>query len=212
MNKSLYIVVIIFLLVSCQKKDQYIVIETDYGIMRALLYNSTPKHRDNMVKLVKENFYDDLLFHRVMKGFMIQGGDPDSRNATPQQMLGQGGPGYQLDEEIGSCHFRGALSAARMPDEVNPDKKSSGSQFFIVQGTRVSDQELDQWEKRKGVKYNPEQRKLYREVGGYPSLDNDYTVFGEIVEGMEVVDKITQVQVGQANRPAEDVKMKIRLD
>jgi peptidyl-prolyl cis-trans isomerase B (cyclophilin B) len=179
--------------------------------MKVILYNSTPKHRDNMVKLVKEGFYDDLLFHRVMNNFMIQGGDPDSRNSNPQQMLGQGGPGYTVDPEIGSLHFKGALSAARLPDAVNPDKKSSGSQFFIVQGYKVQDQELDQWEQEKGIKYTPEQRKLYREVGGYPFLDNDYTVFGEVIEGLDVIDKITAVQVGAADRPVKDLKMKISL-
>lgn len=179
--------------------------------MEVLLYNSTPKHRDNVIKLVKEGFYDGLLFHRVIQNFMIQGGDPDSRNASPQQMLGQGGPGYTIDAEIGAHHFKGALSAARLPDQINPDKQSSGSQFFIVQGYKVQDQELDRWEQEKGIKYTPEQRKLYREVGGYPFLDNDYTVFGEVVDGLDVIDKIAAVPVGAADRPIKDLKMKISL-
>ncbi|MBK8502733.1 MAG: peptidylprolyl isomerase [Saprospiraceae bacterium] len=211
MYKALYLLLVAGVLVTCQKKEQHVLIETELGNMKVLLYSSTPKHRDNMVKLVKEGFYDGLLFHRVMNNFMLQGGDPDSRNASPQQMLGQGGPGYTLDAEIGALHFKGALSAARLADAVNPDKKSSGSQFFIVQGYKVQDQELDQWEQEKGIKYTPEQRKLYREVGGYPFLDNDYTVFGEIVEGLDVVDKITAVQVGAADRPVKDLKMKISL-
>ena len=212
MYKSIILILVAGLfLTTCQPKEQHILIETEMGDMKVMLYNSTPKHRDNIIKLVKEGFYNDLLFHRVMKDFMIQGGDPDSKNANPQQMLGQGGPGYQIDAEIGALHFKGALSAARMADQVNPEKKSSGSQFFIVQGYKVQDQELDRWESEKGIKYTPEQRKLYREVGGYPFLDNDYTVFGEVVEGLEVIDKIAAVQVGQANRPVKDLRMKISL-
>lgn len=212
MNKSLILILLATLfLVTCQPKEQHILIETELGNMKVMLYNSTPKHRDNVVKLVKEGFYDDLLFHRVIKDFMIQGGDPDSRNANPQQMLGQGGPGYQIDAEIGAYHFKGALSAARMADQVNPERKSSGSQFFVVQGYKVQDQELDRWESEKGIKYTPEQRKLYREVGGYPFLDNDYTVFGEVVEGLDVIDKLAAVQVGQADRPVKDLKMKVSL-
>lgn len=199
------------LLTTCQKKEQHILIETEMGNMKVLLYNSTPKHRDNVIKLAEEGFYDGLLFHRVIQNFMIQGGDPDSRNANPQQMLGQGGPGYTIDPEIGALHFKGALSAARLPDQVNPEKKSSGSQFFIVQGYKVQDQELDRWEQEKGIKYTAEQRKIYREVGGYPFLDNDYTVFGEVVEGLDVIDKIAAVPVGAADRPVTDLKMKISL-
>ena len=211
MKKALLLFFAAILLATCQKKEQHILIETELGNMKVLLYNSTPKHRDNVIKLVKEGFYDDLLFHRVINNFMIQGGDPDSRNASPQQMLGQGGPGYTIDAEIGALHFKGALSAARLPDAINPEKQSSGSQFFIVQGYKVQDQELDRWEQEKGIKYTPEQRKIYREVGGYPFLDHDYTVFGEVVEGLDVIDKIAAVQVGAADRPIKDLKMKISL-
>lgn len=211
MKKILFLFSISILLTTCQKKEQHVLIETELGNMKVLLYNSTPKHRDNVIKLVKEGFYDGLLFHRVIQNFMIQGGDPDSRNASPQQMLGQGGPGYTIDAEIGALHFKGALSAARLPDAVNPEKNSSGSQFFIVQGYKVQDQELDRWENEKGIKYTPEQRKIYREVGGYPFLDNDYTVFGEVVEGLDVIDKIAAVPVGAADRPVNDLKMKISL-
>ncbi|MCB0688717.1 MAG: peptidylprolyl isomerase [Saprospiraceae bacterium] len=211
MKKLIWLFSLIVLFTTCQKKEQHILIETELGNMEVLLYNSTPKHRDNVIKLVKEGFYDGLLFHRVIQNFMIQGGDPDSRNASPQQMLGQGGPGYTIDAEIGAHHFKGALSAARLPDQINPDKQSSGSQFFIVQGYKVQDQELDRWEQEKGIKYTPEQRKLYREVGGYPFLDNDYTVFGEVVDGLDVIDKIAAVPVGAADRPIKDLKMKISL-
>lgn len=211
MKKILWLFLVAILMTTCQKKEQHILIETELGNMEVLLYNSTPKHRDNVIKLVKEGFYDDLLFHRVINNFMIQGGDPDSRNASPQQMLGQGGPGYTLDAEIGALHFKGALSAARLPDAVNPEKQSSGSQFFIVQGYKVEDQELNRWEQEKGIKYTPEQRKIYREVGGYPFLDHDYTVFGEVVEGLDVIDKIAVVSVGAADRPVKDLKMKISL-
>jgi len=211
MRKILLLFFVAILLTTCQKKEQHILIETELGDMKVLLYNSTPKHRDNVIKLVKEGFYDDLLFHRVIKNFMIQGGDPDSKNASPQQMLGQGGPGYTIDAEIGALHFKGALSAARLPDAINPEKQSSGSQFFIVQGYKVQDQELDRWEQEKGIKYTPEQRKIYREVGGYPFLDHDYTVFGEVVEGLDVIDKIAVVPVGAADRPVKDLKMKISL-
>ncbi|MCB0670142.1 MAG: peptidylprolyl isomerase [Saprospiraceae bacterium] len=211
MKKILFLFSISILLTTCQKKEQHVLIETEMGNMKVLLYNSTPKHRDNVIKLVEEGFYDGLLFHRVIQNFMIQGGDPDSRNASPQQMLGQGGPGYTIDAEIGALHFKGALSAARLPDAVNPEKNSSGSQFFIVQGYKVQEQELDRWENEKGIKYTPEQRKIYREVGGYPFLDNDYTVFGEVVEGLDVIDKIAAVPVGAADRPVNDLKMKISL-
>lgn len=206
-----FLVLLVLAMVTCQKSEQYILIETDFGSMKALLYNSTPKHRDNMVKLIKEGYYDDLLFHRVIPNFMIQGGDPDSRGADPGQMLGQGGPGYTVDAEIGAYHFKGALSAARLSDQVNPEKASSGSQFFIVHGDKVQDAMLDRWSQEKGLEYTPEQRKLYREVGGYPFLDGDYTVFGEVVEGLDVIDKIATVPKGQADRPVQDVKMKISL-
>lgn len=191
--------------------NKYILIETEFGDMKVMLYNSTPGHRDNMVKLVEEDFYKDLLFHRVMGNFMIQGGDPNSRGAAPGARLGSGGPGYTIPAEIGAPHFKGTLSAARTPDGANPQKASSGSQFFIVQGTPQSDALLDRMEQSKGFKYNQDQRNLYKEVGGYPSLDNDYTVFGEVVEGMDVIDKIAAVQTDPANRPLEDIKMQIKL-
>lgn len=190
------------------EKHTYVTISTEYGDMKAMLYNTTPVHRDSFVSLVEQGFYDGLLFHRVIQGFMIQGGDPDSRNASPGQRLGMGGPGYRIPEEIGSPHFRGVLAMAR---DNNPQKASSGSQFYIVQGRPVDDAMLDQMERQKGIVYSDAQRQLYKEVGGTPQLDNDYTVFGEIVEGMEVVDKITAVQTDPFNRPLEDIRMTIKI-
>lgn len=210
MSRFFLILSVFALLFSACKKDgfTYAEIETDFGTMKVKLYNSTPKHRDNFIKLANENFYDDLLFHRVINGFMIQGGDPDSKGAAPEKNLGGGGPGYQIDAEIGALHIKGALAAARTN---NPEKKSSGSQYYIVQGRPQSDAELDVIEQQKKVKYSPEQRELYKTLGGTPQLDNEYTVFGEVVEGIEVVDKIAAVQTAPGDRPVEDVKMKVRI-
>jgi cyclophilin family peptidyl-prolyl cis-trans isomerase len=196
-------------LLSCNQDDHtYALIETAYGNMKVMLYNTTPKHRDNFIKLAKAGFYDELLFHRVINNFMIQGGDPDSKNAAPGTPLGMGGPGYQIDAEIGAPHLKGALAAAR---DMNPQKKSSGSQFYIVQGQRVDEAVLSGIEHQKGMRYNPEQRKLYAEIGGTPFLDNDYTVFGEVVEGLDVLDKIATVPTDPGNRPLQDVKMKVKI-
>jgi len=201
---------ILVLISACSKQEAIVLIETDFGNMRVLLYDETPIHKENFLKLAKEGFFDDLLFHRVIPGFMIQGGDPDSRNAPAGQMLGGGGPGYVLDAEIGAPHFRGTLAAARL-GQGNPEKKSSGSQFYIVQGSPIDDSRLDQFERMKGIKYNEAQRTLYKQIGGRPDLDQEYTVFGEVVEGLEVIDKIANVQKDGSNRPVEDVKMRIRI-
>jgi len=213
LNSSLKVLVL-FLFVSlvtftsCGDGNKYVLIETDFGEMKVMLYNSTPQHRDNFIKLVKEGFYDDLLFHRVMNGFMIQGGDPDSKDAPADKRLGGGGPGYRIPAEIGSPHIKGTVAAAR---NSNPQKESSGSQFYIVHGKKQTDAQLDATEKRQGFTYNEEQRRLYKEIGGTPFLDGDYTVFGEVIEGLEVVDKIAAVQTAPGDRPIEDVKMKIRM-
>lgn len=200
-----------FFLVACTGDgNSYVTIETEYGNMKVLLYNETPKHKENFLKLAKEGFFDDLLFHRVINGFMIQGGDPDSKNAPAGKMLGGGGPGYLIDAEIGSPHFKGSLAAART-GAGNPEKKSSGSQFYVVQGTVQTDAQLDNMEKFKNIKYTPAQRALYKEIGGRPDLDQEYTVFGEVVEGLDIIDKIAVVPVGQGDRPAQDVKMKIKV-
>ena len=187
------------------------VIETEYGNMTVELYDSTPLHRDNFVKLVEEGFYDDLLFHRIISGFMIQGGDPDSRNAAPGQRLGGGGPGYTVPQEIGAPHFKGTLAAARTPDGGNPQRNSSGSQFYITHGKVKTDAFLNQIEAKWGFKYNAVQREKYKTLGGAAELDMDYTVYGEVIEGLEVVDKIAALEKAPGDRPIKDVKMKIRL-
>lgn len=186
----------------------YVEIKTDQGIMKVRLYNSTPGHRDNFIKLADEGFYNGLLFHRVIEGFMIQGGDPDSKDAPQGQRLGTGGPGYQIPAEIGAYHFKGTIAAAR---NNNPEKKSSGSQFYIVQGRVQSDGVLDQMESTKGITYSEEDRQRYKTEGGTPQLDNDYTVFGEVVEGIEVLDKIAAVEKDQFDRPIQDVEMQVRV-
>ena len=188
--------------------NTYAEIETDFGTIKIVLYNSTPLHKENFIKLAKEGFYDGLLFHRVIQNFMVQGGDPDSKDAGPGVQLGGGGPGYQIDPEIGAPHLKGAVAAARTQ---NPEKRSSGCQFYIVQGQPVSDSFLDQQEQAKGIKYNVEQRRMYKEIGGTPFLDNEYTVFGEVIEGLDVVDKIAEVATGAADRPISDVTMKVRI-
>lgn len=188
-------------------------INTPYGRMVAELSNETPLHRDNFMNLVEQHFYDSLLFHRVIRGFMIQGGDPNSRNATPDARLGSGGPGYQIDAEFRDdlVHIKGAIAAARTGDQVNPKKKSSGSQFYIVQGNTVTEAALDQIEARKGFRYTPQQREEYLSLGGTPHLDRDYTVFGRIVEGLEVIDKIAAARTLPGDRPEEDVWMTMRV-
>jgi cyclophilin family peptidyl-prolyl cis-trans isomerase len=255
--------------VSCggnaNKPDETIVsIKTDFGEIKVKLYNDTPKHRENFIKLAKEGFYNDLLFHRVMSNFMIQGGDPNSKTAEPDAMLGSGGPSYTIPAEILPNHFhkKGALAAARLGGPKNPGKESSGSQFYIVQGRVFRPGELDSMNviinnQRKEMmmrdqfnvekskfdsirgKNDPagfnillaelrakvdsiyaagpqftitdEQREIYSTVGGYPSLDGEYTVFGEVVEGLDVLDKIAAVKTNKANRPLENVRMKIEI-
>ena len=191
---------------------KYIRIQTDFGDMRVVLYDSTPVHRDNFLKLVDEGFYDSLLFHRVMPGYMIQGGDPDSRGAEPGAMLGEGGPGYTLPSEIGAPHLRGVLAAARFGDPVNPDKRSNGSQFFIVAGQPITDEMLDRMLANYGATVTADQRARYRKYGGAPQLDGGYTAFGEVVEGLYVIDKIAAVQRDRLDRPREDVYMRITID
>ena len=185
-------------------------ISTSYGDMVIKLYNETPQHRDNFLKLTQENFFDSLLFHRVIKGFMIQGGDPQSKNASPSQMLGGGSNGYTLPAEFNPqlIHKKGALAAARTE---NPKKESSGCQFYIVQGKPMTDAELNMMEQRTGVKYTEAQRNIYKTTGGTPFLDMNYTVFGEVVSGLDVIDKIAAVQTQPGDRPAQDVRMKVTL-
>lgn len=206
---AVFLILIIGVISACnQDPYTYAVIETDFGKMKVRLYNSTPKHRDNFIKLAEEGYFDDLLFHRVIPNFMIQGGDPDSRNARPGQMLGMGGPGYLIDPEIGASHKKGALAAAQAP---NPQKRSSGSQFYIVQGQKWDDQALDNIERQNKITFSPEDRQMYKEVGGSPFLDGNYTVFGEIVEGLEVIDQIAAQETGPNDRPVQDIRMKISI-
>ena len=199
------------LLMSCDQQDTVVVIETDFGTMKAKLYDSTPGHRDNFIELAEKDFYDGLLFHRVMSGFMIQGGDPNSRNSPAGSPLGNGGPGYTIPANIAAPHFRGTLAAARTPDNVNPNKESSGSQFYIVHGTPITKATLDGWARQKGITYNEAQVAKYLEVGGTPQLDMDYTVFGELIDGFDVLDKIAAVPKDGRDRPLQDVKMNVRI-
>ncbi|MBX2895815.1 MAG: peptidylprolyl isomerase [Cyclobacteriaceae bacterium] len=249
------------------KTDTVVIIKTSYGDMIAVLFDETPKHKENFIKLAKEGFYNDLLFHRIIQGFMIQGGDPDSKNATPGQPLGMGGPGYTVPAEFNAkfFHEKGALSAARLGDGQNPSKASSGSQFYIVQGTVIPEANadalrIDQYkmnaafqtilrdpknqplidtlnqiymtgdmqayqtkinslvprlEKMTGQKIykevSPEKLKAYTTVGGAPHLDGEYTVFGKVISGLDVIDKIAAVPT-QQERPVEDVRMTVTVE
>lgn len=188
-------------------------ITTDYGVMVAELYDATPKHRDNFTKLAEEGFYNGLLFHRVIDGFMIQGGDPSSKGAAAGSPLGSGGPGYQVPAEFvdSLVHIKGAIAAARTGDSMNPEKQSSGSQFYIVQGSPVDRNMLETLSRRKGIPYTEEQIKAYLELGGTPMLDRDYTVFGRVISGLEVIDAIAKVPKDARDRPKEDVKMSIKV-
>ncbi len=256
-----------------QSKDKqptsYVTVTTTYGDIKIKLYNETPKHRDNFLKLAKDGYFNGTLFHRVIKDFMIQGGDPDSKNAAPGVMLGNGGPGYQIPAEFNDSlyHKKGALAAARTSDQMNPMRESSGSQFYIVQGRpfaetdlkrqeeninqgrmnmmfsqmlekpenaglkkmidgfvkvgnqnelnfimqQVQPQIMQQLEQNGKYRYSAQAIKDYTTVGGTPHLDGAYTVFGEVVEGLDVLDKIAAVPVGPGDRPATDVVMSVKI-
>lgn len=191
------------------------VIVTQYGEMKVQLFDDTPKHKENFLKLAKEGFYDGTTFHRVIKEFMVQGGDPNSKDPAKKNMAGQGGPGYTLPAEIlpDRVHQKGALAAARLGDQVNPKRNSSGSQFYVVHGRTFSDKEVSNAERRIAMvlgsefKYTAEQKRLYTEVGGSPWLDQQYTVFGQVIEGLEVIDQIANVKTLPGDRPAKDVIM-----
>lgn len=210
----LLLLIVVFALFGCSesKHDGTVVqIETNFGKIKLKLYDSTPKHKENFLKLIKEGFYTDLLFHRVIKDFMMQGGDPVSKNAPPGISLGNGGPGYTIPAEIGAKHFKGALAAARLGDQVNPKKESSGSQFYIVQGKPFGRNDIAAMTAGKKVTYSEEDYKKYETIGGAPFLDGDYTVFGEVVEGLQVVDLICNQQCDPNARPLQDIKMKIKI-
>jgi peptidyl-prolyl cis-trans isomerase B (cyclophilin B) len=272
MNKIVSIFAVLILsLVSCaQKKDKdyVITIKTNQGDMVAILYDETPKHKENFIKLAKEHFFDSLLFHRVIERFMIQGGDPDSKKAKLGDHLGNGGPGYTVDAEFNPkfFHEKGALSAARLGDQMNPTKASSGSQFYIVQGTVIPEAEMDilrydqmklmtglrqviakpenkplldslnqlygsgdmvayqkklfslapRIEKETGTtvmkQVSPEKIKAYSTTGGAPHLDGEYTVFGKVIKGLEVIDKIAAQPRDASDRPIEDVRMIVTVE
>jgi peptidylprolyl isomerase len=272
--RLLIFIIILFLLTlggsgraSAQKSSTLVLIETSYGNIKIKLYNETPLHGDNFLKLIEKHFYDSLLFHRVINTFMIQGGDPDSKIAKSGKMLGEGDVGYTIPAEFNPTiyHKRGVLAAARNGDEENPERASSGCQFYIVQGKVFTDSLLDVTDKRinrmpaynrvvrnsnnkilldnfalyqknenidsiKSIKaridkltddelpniiphkFTAEQRKIYTTIGGTPHLDNSYTAFGEVMEGMDVVDKIATAPTGKANRPISDIRiLKIRI-
>jgi cyclophilin family peptidyl-prolyl cis-trans isomerase len=246
-----------------------ILISTSYGNMKLKLFNETPLHRDNFLKLVKEHFYDSLLFHRVIQDFMIQGGDPDSKHAEPAKLLGDGDLKYTIPAEFVPtlCHKKGMLCAARNGDDINPEKASSACQFYIVQGKVRTDEDLKAFEKRINkpiitkikeailnkpensalnekianfkkeqnndslmvyfkkidvlvneefqntahYTFPPEHRQLYKTIGGTPHLDTQYTIFGEVIEGMEVIDKIAAVGKNKDDRPLIDVRMWVKI-
>ena len=194
-----------------QAQSTKVLIKTTLGDITIMLYDDTPIHRDNMLELIKKNVYDGTLFHRVIKGFMIQGGDPTSKDAKPGQMLGSGGPGYTIPAEFKPNHYhkKGALAAARQGDQVNPQKASSGSQFYIVQGNVMSVAQLTQMETQGyHAKFTEAEKKAYTSVGGTPHLDAQYTVFGEVTSGLDVVDKIAAVECSKpGDRPVKDVKI-----
>jgi cyclophilin family peptidyl-prolyl cis-trans isomerase len=276
-HRSLFIILLftgILPLIFCSstgkdEKEHILLLKTAYGNIRLKLYDETPKHRDNFIKLVKEHYYDSLLFHRVIKNFMIQGGDPDSRKAAPGQMLGNGGPGYTIPAEFNAklYHKKGALAAAREGDNSNPSKESSGSQFYIVQGKIFTGEELTSMEARMNqsrtgdivrkfltkpentawrvkvdsltkakkseefnevynrileknkdevvklgkFKFSDISRKTYTTIGGAPHLDGNYTVFGEVLEGFDVIDKIAAVKTDKNDRPDKDIRMVIEF-
>ena len=196
---------------SAKPKHQYVKIKTEQGECIVKLYNETPLHRDNFLKLTKEGIFNGVLFHRVIKDFMIQGGDPDSKTAVKGALVGEGTVGYTVPAEFRDSlfHKKGVLAAAR---DDNPEKASSGSQFYLVQGKKFTDEQLDAIEKnRLKFKIPAAQREVYKTLGGTPHLDKNYTVYGEIVKGIEMVDKIAVVETDGNNRPLTDVKMTITI-
>jgi len=196
---------------AAKPKNQYIRIKTEFGECIVKLYNETPLHRDNFLKLTKKGFYNGTLFHRVIKDFMIQGGDPDSKTAKPDSLLGEGDVGYTIPAEFRDSlfHKKGVLAAAR---DNNPEKASSGCQFYLVQGKIFTDEQLNSVEEKRLKFKIPEwQRQVYKTIGGSPHLDRNYTVYGEIIVGLDMVDKIAVLTTDKNNRPKQDVKMDITI-
>lgn len=212
MNKSARLICLLVLSSTVSFAQKYrATITTTYGNIELFLYDHTPLHRDNFVKLAKKHFYDGTLFHRVIPAFMIQGGDPDSKTAKPGAALGEGDVGYKVPAEIKEEYFhkRGVLAAAR---DNNPEKASSGCQFYITVGKKFTDAELSAIAARNGRKYTDVQKEIYKTTGGTPHLDNNYTVYGEVTKGMDIVDKIVAQPRNGMDRPNEDQKiLKLRV-
>lgn len=203
-------VIIVFMIsmffgsMSYSQNETMFVIHTDYGDITGMLYNDTPGHRDNFIKLINDGWFNGSTFHRVIKDFMIQGGGKEDGTVDV---------GYTIPAEFVSEHFhkKGALAAARMGDGANPQKRSSGSQFYIVQGKTYNDQELANLEVRKNCQWTAEQKEVYKTLGGVAFLDYDYTVFGEVIDGLDVIDKIAAVQTAYGDKPVKDVAMTIEI-
>jgi peptidyl-prolyl cis-trans isomerase B (cyclophilin B) len=199
------------------EKEVVMVVETTMGTVEFKLYNETPLHRDNFIKLAEQHYFDSLLFHRVIDNFVIQGGDPNSKYAQPGELLGDGEPDWRVPAEFrldkGIFHRKGTVNAAREGDDTNPDRESCASQFCFMMGSPMTDEQLDRAQARLDantggqVKLTPEMRQVYKEVGGSPHLDGQYTVFGEVVSGMEVLEAIQKVATDDYDRPLEDVRM-----
>lgn len=204
---STFIILISFSGFAKKNKNKFVEIETSMGMIKVEVYADLPQHAANFLKLAKEGFYDSLLFHRIIPSFMIQGGDPDSKNAVMGQMLGNGDVGYKVPAEFmlpKYYHKKGALAAAR---DNNPEKASSGCQFYIVVGKQFTDNDLDMMENRGGFKYSEQARTEYKTIGGTPHLDGAYTVYGQVVKGQEVVDAISNAPRNPSDRPNENIRI-----
>jgi cyclophilin family peptidyl-prolyl cis-trans isomerase len=193
------------------KKDYLVTLKTKFGIIHLVLFDDTPLHKANFVKLVNQKFYDSLMFHRIIDGFMIQGGDPDSKTAKPKQRLGGGGGNLEripYEFKQNHVHRKGALAAAR---DANPEKKSSACQFYIVHGKKLTDDEITAAAQRNGMNYTTQQRAEYMILGGTPRLDNAYTVFGEVIDNLDLIDTIAKQPKDETDRPKEDIKMSMTV-
>ena len=217
--KKICLLACLALLLACstRQKEVVMVVETTMGTVEFKLYNETPIHRDNFIKLAQEHYFDSLLFHRVINNFVIQGGDPDSKYARPGELLGEGEPDYRLPAEFrldkGIFHHKWAVNAAREGDDTNPQRESCASQFCFMMGSPMTDEQLDRAQARLDaatggtVKLTPHMREVYKEIGGSPHLDGQYTVFGEVISGQDVLEAIQQVPTDENDRPLQDVRM-----